>query len=83
MGDGLRCAPANRFHYNFSNACTPQNRDSHESAAVGCAQLLFEPVAIRLNGFHTYLQLCSNFRGCFAVTKQPKNLGLAAATGFY
>jgi hypothetical protein len=39
----------------FSNASTPQNRDSYESAAVGRSQLLFEPVAIRLKGFQRNL----------------------------
>jgi hypothetical protein len=60
---------ATRSHDDFSNARTPQNRDSDESAAVRCAQLLFEPVAIRVNGFHTYLELRRDFQSCFAIAK--------------
>jgi len=42
---------ANLFNDNFSNARTPQNRDSYGSAEFGRVELLFEPAAIRLNGF--------------------------------
>jgi hypothetical protein len=42
-------------HDDFSNTRTPQNRDSHESAEVRCVQFLFEPEAIRLNGFERNL----------------------------
>ena len=38
---------------------------------VGCSQLLLEPPAILLNGFHGNLQLLRNFRSRFAVAKQP------------
>src|SRR3981081_3598889 len=50
-----RLFPANASYDDFSNTGTPQNRDSYETVAVGCAQLLFEPVAIRLNSFHPLL----------------------------
>jgi hypothetical protein len=64
-----RSSPANASYDDFSNARTPQNRDSNKSVEVGCVQLLFEPAAIRLNGFHTYLQLRCNFGRCFAIAK--------------
>jgi hypothetical protein len=64
-----RSFPANASYDDFSNARTPQNRDSYQSVAVGCAQLSFEPGAILLNGFHGNLQLLSNFRGRFAIAK--------------
>jgi hypothetical protein len=60
---------ANASYNDFSNARTRQNRDSYESVEVGCVQLLFEPTAIRLNGFHAYLQLRRDFQGCFAIAK--------------
>jgi hypothetical protein len=60
---------ANASYDDLSNARTPQNRDSYKSVEVGCVQLLFEPGAIRLNGFHTYLELRRDFQGCFAIAK--------------
>jgi hypothetical protein len=48
-------SPARASYDDFSNTGTPQNRDSYESAAVGCSQLLFESVAIRLKGFQRNL----------------------------
>ncbi|HWX16799.1 MAG TPA: hypothetical protein VNY07_09455 [Chthoniobacterales bacterium] len=59
----------NPCYHDFSNARTPQNRDSYESVEVGCFELLFEPAAIRLNGFHTYLELRRYFEGCFAIAE--------------
>ena len=76
---GRRLFPANTSYDDFSNTGTPQNRDSYESVAVGCVQLLLELGAILLDCFYTYLQLRGDLRGCFAVTKQPKNLGFASA----
>jgi hypothetical protein len=64
-----RLFPANGAHDDFSNARTPQNRDSYESVAVGCAQFFLEPAAIRLNGLYTYLELRRYFQGCFAIAK--------------
>ncbi len=51
----LSLAEPNRFDHNIDDARTPQNRDSQELIEVGYAQLLFEPVAIRLNGFQADL----------------------------
>jgi hypothetical protein len=53
----------------FSNARARQNRDSYESVAVGRIHLLLEPGAIRLIGFHTYLELRRDFQSCFAIAK--------------
>jgi hypothetical protein len=69
LDSAWRLFPAKASHHDFSNARTPQNRDSYGSVEVGCVQLFFEPTVIRLNGFYAYLELRRDFRGCFAIAK--------------